>query len=162
MSVSQLTKDNNCLITFDTNGFVKNHQGQVLMMGTKRNGLYALDQSRNNNLALTTATTVAKVPITTWHKRLGHLNESAIKFFSNNRMIHVTSSKKETSICSTCQMSKSCRLPFISSNKINTSPFEKVHCDLWGPAPILSCQGFKYYASLVDDYSRYTWIFPLK
>lgn len=40
--------------------------------------------------------------------------------------------------------------------------FEKIHCDLWGPAPILSIAKFKYYACLVDDFSKYTWIIPLQ
>lgn len=41
-------------------------------------------------------------------------------------------------------------------------PLDKVHCNLWGPAPILYCQQFKYYVSFVDDYTRFCWLFPLK
>ena len=33
---------------------------------------------------------------------------------------------------------------------------------MWGPAPILSIGKFKYYACLVDDFSKYTWIIPLQ
>lgn len=36
-----------------------------------------------------------------------------------------------------------------------------MHSDIWGPAFQPSAQGFKYYISFVDDYTRYTWIFPL-
>lgn len=34
-----------------------------------------------------------------------------------------------------------------------------IHCDLWGPAPICSRDGYHYY---VNDFSRFTWLYPLK
>ena len=30
------------------------------------------------------------------------------------------------------------------------------------PAPQLSCEGYQYYISFMDDFSRYLWIFPLQ
>lgn len=59
-------------------------------------------------------------------------------------------------------MSKSCKLPFELHNEISYFPLDKVHCELWGPAPTLSCQNFKYDVNFVDDYSRFTWLFPLR
>ena len=53
-------------------------------------------------------------------------------------------------------------LPFPSSQSHALKPLELVHTDLWGPAPIQSISGFKYYIHFVDDISRYTWIYPLK
>ena len=41
-------------------------------------------------------------------------------------------------------------------------PLDRIHCDLWGPSPVVSVQGFKYYVVFVDTYSRYSWLFPLK
>lgn len=35
------------------------------------------------------------------------------------------------------------------------------HSDLWGPSPIVYNQGFKYYVIFVDEYTRYSWFFPL-
>ena len=40
-------------------------------------------------------------------------------------------------------------------------PLELVHTDVWGPA-LPSSGGYKYYVSLVDDYSRFCWIYLLK
>ena len=31
-----------------------------------------------------------------------------------------------------------------------------------GPAPVLSMRKFRYYACLVEDFSKYTWIVPLQ
>ena len=58
-------------------------------------------------------------------------------------------------------MGRSCKLPFQLRDKIESLRFQKVHCDLWGPAPVASFQNMKYYVSFVDDCSRVTWIFPL-
>lgn len=31
----------------------------------------------------------------------------------------------------------------------------------WGPAPVLSSQGYTYYLSILDDFTRFTWIFSV-
>ncbi|KAJ8633327.1 hypothetical protein MRB53_026663 [Persea americana] len=33
--------------------------------------------------------------------------------------------------------------------------------DIWGPAPVISNNGFRYYIIFMDAFSRYTWIFPI-
>lgn len=45
---------------------------------------------------------------------------------------------------------------------MSDEPLAKIHCELWGKAPIISVQGFKYYALFVDDFSRFNWLYPLK
>lgn len=37
-----------------------------------------------------------------------------------------------------------------------------IYCDLWGLAPIASTDSYMYYAIFVDDFSRFTWFYPLK
>lgn len=34
--------------------------------------------------------------------------------------------------------------------------------DVWGPAPVPSVQGYRYYLLSTDDFSRYSWLFPLR
>lgn len=36
-----------------------------------------------------------------------------------------------------------------------------LYYDVWGPSPVSSFQGYCYYFNFVDDFSRYTWLFPL-
>ncbi|PKU64015.1 Retrovirus-related Pol polyprotein from transposon TNT 1-94 [Dendrobium catenatum] len=64
--------------------------------------------------------------------------------------------------CSACVRAKSHRLPFSKSVSKTTSASELVHCDVWGPSPILSLQGYKYYLIFVDDYTHFTWVYPLR
>lgn len=34
--------------------------------------------------------------------------------------------------------------------------------DVWGPASCVSAEGYQYCFLIVDDYTRYSWVFPLK
>ena len=65
---------------------------------------------------------------------------------------------------SACQYGKSHVLPFsvsISETK-TTSPLEVIHSDIWGATPILGSTGYRYYIHLINDYTCFTWIYPLK
>lgn len=43
----------------------------------------------------------------------------------------------------------------------STALFDLVHSDLWGPAHSPSTTGYTYYIIFVDDFTRFTWIYPL-
>jgi hypothetical protein len=63
--------------------------------------------------------------------------------------------------CSACLSAKSKQLPFYSSQSQIKAPLELIFSDLWGPSPVCSRTGNKYYISFLDAYSRYTWLFPI-
>lgn len=69
---------------------------------------------------------------------------------------------KEIEFFNACQLGKSYKLLFTASSNKASKPLDLIHFDIWGPAPLLSKHGFKYYIIFLDDFSRYTWIFPLK
>lgn len=64
--------------------------------------------------------------------------------------------------CSACQYGKIHKLYFSITNIKTSAPLELIHTDLWGTSSTISVIDFRYYISLLDDFSRYTWIFPLK
>ena len=39
---------------------------------------------------------------------------------------------------------------------------ELVHTDLWGPSPVTSLEGSRYYITFIDDLSKKEWIYFLK
>ena len=47
-------------------------------------------------------------------------------------------------------------------NKQASAPFELVHSDVWGPYPVMSPTGFKYFVTFVDDFSLVTWLYLMK
>ncbi|KAF8773182.1 Retrovirus-related Pol polyprotein like [Argiope bruennichi] len=46
--------------------------------------------------------------------------------------------------------------------RVTKSVLEKVHMDLWGPTPVNSLGGSKYFLSIIDDFSRKVDVFTLK
>lgn len=69
--------------------------------------------------------------------------------------------KERLEFCSACQYGKSHKLPFPRYESQASKPLQLIHTDLWRLAPHVSKNGFKYYIIFVDDYSRFTWIYPL-
>ena len=64
--------------------------------------------------------------------------------------------------CNSCKLGKSKILPFpIHKSKIN-NPFDMIHSDLWGIAPVISHANYKYFMTFIDDYTRFTWVYFLR
>ena len=59
-------------------------------------------------------------------------------------------------------MAKSHRQSFKPTNTRMNSIFSLVHADVWGPAPVIGGNGFRYFVIFVDDCTRMTWIYFLK
>ena len=65
------------------------------------------------------------------------------------------------SFCNSCPLGKSTKLPFHLSDSISNSPLELIHSDVW-TSPTVSIKGSKYYVFFVDDFSCYSWSFPMQ
>ena len=68
----------------------------------------------------------------------------------------------KSNCCEVCHFSKEKRLPFPSSSHVSVQPFELVHCDLWGPFSTCTVEGFRYFLTIVNDFSHCTWVYLLK
>ena len=63
-------------------------------------------------------------------------------------------------ICSVCQANKQVRAKHPVKNVVTTErPLELFHMDIFGPVAYISIGGNKYGFVIVDDYSRFTWVF---
>jgi len=65
-------------------------------------------------------------------------------------------------ICPGCQYEKSHRLSFPTSENKATVTLQLVHSDLIGPTRIPSYTGLYYVMIIVDDFSRFTWVYFLQ
>ena len=71
-------------------------------------------------------------------------------------------SVKSNNVCHICPLAKQCRLPFSSSVISSIKPFELIHCDIWGRYRHPSISGAYYFLTIVDDFTRFTWIFLMR
>ena len=92
-----------------------------------------------------------------WHRRLGHPSTGYLHILFPNLF-----PSKSTSKCDTCELAKSHRQTFKPNNTRVDSPFYLIHSDVWGPAPVIGGQNFRYFLLFVDDCTRMTWFYFLK
>lgn len=97
-----------------------------------------------------------------WHARLGHPNSRTLHVVLNKLNVKQSLSSNKSFFCEACQYGKLQQCHFPMSESRAKASLEIIHSDLWGPAPINSCKGYKYYITFVDDFSKFTWIYPLK
>ncbi|PKU62451.1 Retrovirus-related Pol polyprotein from transposon TNT 1-94 [Dendrobium catenatum] len=156
LSVSKLTADNPISIKFDANGFViKDIQDRrPLLRGNLHEGLYKIPKPQ---AATPTALHASNITGNVWHDRLGHPHWQIFSILS--RHIPDIKTNFNTLPCISCSVAKSHKIAFNRTISTSKFPFELIHTDIWGPAPIPSLDGFRYYALFTDDYSRFTWIY---
>jgi hypothetical protein len=66
-------------------------------------------------------------------------------------------------VCSASQAGKQVGTHHPHKNIMTTDgPLELLHMDLFGPIAYISIDGSKYCLVIVDDYSRFTWVFFLQ
>ncbi|PKU87036.1 Retrovirus-related Pol polyprotein from transposon TNT 1-94 [Dendrobium catenatum] len=160
LSISQLTKDNFISINFDPSGFTLKDLAtqEILLQGPSKDGLYAvpMPSPSRSHRALSAQMETNKI----WHQRLGHPHKKVFDFISScNPLLKMN---KHCAPCESCSAAKCHKLVFQNSNNRRKNPLDLIHSDVWGPAPVISNQGFKFYVIFVDDYTRYTWIYPLR
>ncbi|CAI7801754.1 unnamed protein product [Closterium sp. NIES-54] len=63
--------------------------------------------------------------------------------------------------CLPCIKGRQCAAPH-SSFPPTTAPLQTLHMDVWGPARVSGMDQERYFLLVVDDYTRYTTVFPLR
>lgn len=64
-------------------------------------------------------------------------------------------------VCNICPQARQTRLPFPLSQIKSSSIFDLIHVDTWKIFKTVIYNGYKYFLTIVDDYSRATWTFLL-
>ncbi|KAH9744437.1 retrovirus-related pol polyprotein from transposon RE2 [Citrus sinensis] len=114
-----------------------------------------------NPAALTMS--VSSVGVDLLHKRLGHPASHTLQtVIKTCNLFPGINKAPKIAFCDACQFGKNHLKHFESVITKTTAPLQLLYADLWGPSHTTSTQGYSYYLSILDDYSRFTWIFPLK
>ena len=94
-----------------------------------------------------------------WHKRLGHLHHSALKFMQQISMRLPKGTLAQINTCKGCIMGKYTKATFHEKENRAAEILERVHSDVCGPFSIASIANIRYYMIFVDDFSRKCWIY---
>jgi hypothetical protein len=100
-----------------------------------------------------------------WHRRLSHVGMRNLhKLQKDGHIIRLTNIIFEKDRpCGGCQAGKQVRAHHHAKNTMTTTrPLDMLHMYLFGPIAYISIGSNKYGLVIVDDYSRFTWVFFLQ
>ncbi|CAI7773755.1 unnamed protein product [Closterium sp. NIES-53] len=107
-------------------------------------------------------------PSVLWHHRLGHPSFPHLSRMARYRLVSglpeslAPLPRSPAPLCTPCLEGRQRAAPHSSSFPPTTAPFQTLHLDVWGPSPVLGPRQERYFLIVVDDYSRYTTVFPLR
>ncbi|CAL2278094.1 unnamed protein product [Prunus armeniaca] len=160
LSVQKFLEDNQCSLTLYPSKFsIKDLVTQkMLYHNPLKEGMYKLTTGVDSVAAKTSCSTssfmVNKCDLLTWHQRLGHPHASVFQQVISHNNLPLSGSFATNVLCSACKLGKASKLPFHGSGSKTTKPLELLHSDVWGPSPIHSISGNKYYVLFLDDFTK--------
>ncbi|KAI3516852.1 hypothetical protein L1887_15941 [Cichorium endivia] len=158
LSVSKLTEDNDVFMEFwPKTCSVKSFQGQTLLRGDKKEGLYRVPHHRVHSPK---AFHSSRISLHGWHRRLAHPHESILRRLVSTFHLPV-STNKFPNVCDSCQLGKSHMLHLPTSHVASSKPFELIYSDVWGPSPVFSLNGHSYFVFFMDDCTKFVWVYFL-
>lgn len=165
LSVLYLTSKQGFKVVIDQHTMSFSYQGKLLFTATQSGRFSFLDGTTLcNELALSTSSTSPQ-SLELWHRCLAHINYADLKRMHAQDLVsglHIhSSSTPSSSICEPCIAGKQVRIVNKSASRSQV-PLAIVHCDLHGPMPVRSPEGYCYFMVFVDDATRYWALYLLK
>ncbi|GKA46167.1 retrovirus-related pol polyprotein from transposon TNT 1-94 [Tanacetum coccineum] len=145
--------------------YVHNLEGDDFLTGAHESNLYTIsisDMAASPPVCVMSKATSTKSWL--WHRRLSHLNFGTIKDLTKHDLVDGLPKFKYSKdhMCSACERGKSKKsshpLKLVSSTHFK---LELLHMDLCGPMKVETINGKKYILVIIDDYSRFTWVYFL-
>ncbi|CAI7867784.1 unnamed protein product [Closterium sp. NIES-53] len=96
-----------------------------------------------------------------WHHCLGHPSLPRLLLSGLPRSLPPIP-PSPTPPCLPCFEGRQRATPHSSSFPPTTAPLQTLCMDVWGPAPVSQQDRERYFLLVVDDYTRYTTVFPLR
>lgn len=101
----------------------------------------------------------SKLPLTTWHNRLGHLNFPSLKQHLHKLEIEYIDDSANT-VCDSCQRAKATKIyNRHNPQKRANEAYQFIHTDLVGPINPVRFGGEKYFFTFTDDFTLYTEVY---
>ncbi|CAI7866690.1 unnamed protein product, partial [Closterium sp. NIES-53] len=103
-----------------------------------------------------------------WHHRLGHPSLPRLRGMASRTLVSGLPRSlpplppRPAPTCVPCVEGRQRAAPHSSTFPPTEAPLQTLHMDVWGPARVRGQGHELYYLLVVDDYSRYTTVFPLR
>ncbi|CAI7798059.1 unnamed protein product, partial [Closterium sp. NIES-53] len=103
-----------------------------------------------------------------WHHRLGHPSLPRLRGMASRALVSGLPRSlpplppAPAPTCVPCVEGRQRAAPHSSSVPPTEAPLHTLHMDVWGPACVRGQGHKRYFLLVVDDYSRYTTVFPLR
>ncbi|CAI5489906.1 unnamed protein product [Closterium sp. Naga37s-1] len=103
-----------------------------------------------------------------WHHRLGHPSLPRLRGMASRVLVSGLPRSLPplppgpAPTCVPCVEGRQHAAPHSSEFPPTESPLQTLHMDVWGPARVRGQGHERYFLLVVDDYSRYTTVFPLR
>ena len=157
VSIGRITSAGNS-VTFDNQlCSIRNKSGNLIgRVPASSNGLFKVEHQHS----ILSANAGEPINIHTLHRNLGHIAADTIRSLIKDHAIEGIELTDDGSpiICDSCNYAKMTRKP-IKHERSTPSALqfgEEIHTDLWGPSPVASLGGRRYYITFTDDATRYT------
>ncbi len=140
-------------LVFESDKFILTKSGTFVGKGYLYEGMFKLNINEKDSSAYIVDC------LSLWHSRLGHVNTKKMHFMVNLNLIPKYENDMNEK-CKICMQTKITRLPFPKIEK-TTSLLHLVHsdvCDLHGTP---TRGGSKYFATFIDDFSKYCYVYLL-
>ncbi|KAJ9548467.1 hypothetical protein OSB04_021010 [Centaurea solstitialis] len=156
--------DSECLILAP--GF-KIDENLILLRSPRKDNVYCLDLERiPSNQSLNCLFSKASHDESNlWHRRMCHMNFKNMNKLVKNNLVRGLPRKEFfcNDNCVACLKGKQHKSSHKSKEVNNiSSPLQLIHMDLFGPTNVMSIGKKSYCLVIVDDFSRFTWVYFLK
>jgi hypothetical protein len=166
LSISQITDRGYHVNFYSTHcEVVSKESGKIALTGYRHGNIYEANILSNTDGSPTCLISKASVDESwNWHKKLSHLNFSNINELVKKDLVRGLPNALylPDGLCDACQKAKQRRTSFQSKSESSIEePYHMLHLDLFGPVNIMSISKKRYTLVIVDEYSRFTWVYFL-
>jgi len=162
LSVQFFFHDNNVYFEFHASVFyVKDLTTKaILLSGQSNEGLYVFSESSATVIPQAYWSPCVSATTNIWHRRLGHPTSCIFNLLLSKNKIMCTS-RRSLVQCQACPLGKSSHLSLRLTGHKTSAPLDLIFSDVWGPAPMFSSDGFRYFIIFIDVHTKYIWYYPL-
>jgi hypothetical protein len=100
-------------------------------------------------------------PTFIWHCCLGHINEKRIERLHKDGLLN-SFNFESFETCESCLLEKMTKAPFTGQSERASNLLGLVHTDVSGPMTSVAREGFQYFITFTDDFSRYRYIYLMR